>query len=154
MPPAPDTGWMFSGQRSFRMAPYRYLDHTADLGLEITSASLIDLFVDTGRAIFETQIANPVPADREIAFELSAGTLEDLFLDWCRELLYNFSVRGLVPQSYELTFLNLTLKAKIRVGLFDPQKNRVKLEIKNPTYHKLKVEKLTKGYRATIILDT
>jgi SHS2 domain-containing protein len=135
------------------MTAYRYLDHTADLGLEVTSATLTDLFIDTGRAIFETQIADPVTADREINFELSADSLEDLFLDWCRELLYNFSVRGFVPQNYELTFKDLTLKAKVRGGLFDPQKNKVKLEIKNPTYHKLKIEKLPDAYRATIILD-
>lgn len=115
---------------------------------------MTDLFIDTSRAIFETQIADPIPADREINFELSADSLEDLFLEWCRELLYNFSVRYFVPQSYELTFRDLTLKATLRGGLFDPQKNKVKMEIKNPTYHKLKVEKLARGYRATIILDT
>jgi len=136
------------------MTPYRYLDHTADLGLEVTSPTLTDLFIDTGRAIFETQVSGPVPADREVDFKLAADSLEDLFLDWCRELLYNFSVRSFVPQSYELTFQDLTLKAKLRGGLFDPQKNKVKMEIKNPTYHKLKVEKLAHGYRATIILDT
>lgn len=136
------------------MAPYRYLDHTADLGLEITSASLSELFIDAGRAIFETQIAGPVAADREINFELKAGSLEDLFLDWCRELLYNFSVGVFIPQIYDLELKDLSLKARIRGGSFDPKKNRVKLEIKNPTYHKLNVEKLTHGYRATIILDT
>ena len=136
------------------MAPYRYLDHTADLGLEITSASLIDLFADAGRAIFETQVAGPVPEDREINFALSAGSLEELFLDWCRELLYNFSVGGFVPRNYDLTINDLTLRAKIRGGLFDSEKNEVKLEIKNPTYHRLRVEKIPNGYRATIILDT
>lgn len=136
------------------MAPYRYLDHTADLGLEITSASLTDLFADTGRAIFETQVAGPMLEDQERTFTLSAGSLEDLFLDWCRELIYNFSVGGFVPRTYDLKIQDLTLRAKIRGGLFDPEKNKVKLEIKNPTYHKLKVEKITDGYRATIILDT
>jgi SHS2 domain-containing protein len=135
------------------MAGYRYLDHTADLGLEVTSRSLTELFCDTGRAIFETQVAGPVAADQELDFNLSADSLEDLYLDWCRELLYRFSVRGFVPQTYDLTIKDLTLKARIRGGIFDPNKNRVKLEIKNPTYHKLKIEKLPDAYRATIILD-
>lgn len=135
------------------MAPYRYLDHTADLGLEITAPSLPELFRDTGRAIFETQVAGPVAADQDLALELSADSPEDLLLDWCRELLYNFSARGFVPQIYDLTIAGLTLKARIKGGIFDPKRNRVKLEIKNPTYHKLKVEKLAGAYRATLVLD-
>jgi len=135
------------------MSGYRYLDHTADLGLEVTSPTLIELFSDTGRALFETQVSGPVAADQDLAFELTAVSLEELFLDWCRELLYNFSVRGFIPQIYDLTLNDLSLKARIQGGVFDPEKNRIMMEIKNPTYHKLQIERLADAYRLTIILD-
>jgi SHS2 domain-containing protein len=135
------------------MSGYRYLDHTADLGLEVTSPSLTELFCDTGRALFETQVSGPVAADQDLVFELTAVSIEELFLDWCRELLYNFSVRGFIPRTYDLTLNDLNLKARIKGGIFDPEKNRITMEIKNPTYHKLQIEKLPDAYRLTIILD-
>lgn len=135
------------------MDDYRYLDHTADLGVEIEGNTLEALFITAGRAIFETQIRGSVAADREITFELTAESLEDLFIEWCRELLYRFSVQGFIPQQYDLKIAGFQLKAVIKGGSFDPAKHAVKLEIKNPTYHRLKIEKLPDLYRATIVFD-
>jgi SHS2 domain-containing protein len=135
------------------MGDYRYLDHTADLGVEIEADTLEALFITAGRAIFETQIRGPVALDREIVFELNAESLEDLFIDWCRELLYRFSVQGFIPHQYNLAIAGFRLKAVIKGGSFDPAQHAVKLEIKNPTYHDLKIEKLPDLYRATIVFD-
>jgi len=133
--------------------PYQYLDHTADLGLEITGATLNELFINTGRAIFETMVAGPVPADRAVSIRLNADTREDLLLDWCRELLYRFSVRSFVPQRYDVKVDGLSLSARLKGGRFSPGRNTVKMEIKNPTYHHLKVTESKNGYTAVIVFD-
>ena len=135
------------------MAAYRYLDHTADLGIEITGRTRKQLFINAGRAIFETQVRGPVAAGREIRFALAADSLADLFIEWCRELLYRFAVRGFIPRRYDLELEGLRLRAALKGDIFDPKRHAVKLEIKNPTYHRLKVEKRPDGYRATIVFD-
>lgn len=133
--------------------PYRYLDHTADLGIEIWGKDLDDLFVNIGRAIFETQVRGTIRADAKRSIEVRSDSLEDLAIDWCRELLYAFAVQGFMPREYDLHVRDNSLRADLRGDEFDPRRHRVKLEIKNPTYHDLSVEEIDRGYKARIIFD-
>lgn len=132
---------------------YSFIDHTADLGFEIIGATMEKLLANAGRALFETQIAGTFIEKKEIAIELTSETAEDLLVDWCRELLYNFSVSAFIPCRYDITIDDLHLKAGVRGDILDRARHRVKIEIKNATYHNLKVEKTSSGYRATIIFD-
>ena len=133
--------------------PYRYLDHTADLGIEVLGKNLTVLFANIGKAIFETQIEGPVIARKERSVNLESDTLEDLLIDWCRELLYDFSVSNFIPCEYDISIKDLSLNATLRGDEFDATRHHIKLEIKNPTYHKLSVKKQNGDYRARIIFD-
>lgn len=133
--------------------PYRYIDHTADLGIEVWARNIEELFAHTGQAIFETQIEGDVRADLERHITLQAESVEELFVDWCRELLYNFSVEGFIPAAYEICISDHALDAHLRGDRFDPQRHRVRLEIKNPTYHGLVIEEKDDVTRARIIFD-
>ncbi len=132
---------------------YRYLDHTADLAVEVRGKTLKELFINAGRVIFETMITGSVPANRTASFSLRADTREDLLLDWCRELLYRFSVRGFIPQRYEVKVNGLALSARLKGGRFDPVRNTVKMEIKNATYHHLEITGSNSGFKAVIVFD-
>ncbi|UCF70564.1 MAG: archease [candidate division WOR-3 bacterium] len=132
---------------------YQYTDHTADLGIETWGRSLDELFANIGRAIFETQLTGSVNADKEKSIDLRSESLEDLFIDWCRELLYNFSVHGFIPSEYTISVRETSLQAVLRGDKFDPTRHRVKLEIKNPTYHDLSIVKEKHEFRAKIIFD-
>lgn len=133
--------------------PYRYIDHTADLGIEVWGRSLDELFVNIGRAIFETQITGEIEANADKHITLQAESTEDLFLDWCRELLYDFSVDGFIPAQYEISIRDHALDARLRGDRFDLQRHRMKLEIKNPTYHHLAIEHREDMFHARIIFD-
>jgi SHS2 domain-containing protein len=133
--------------------PFRYLDHTADLGIEVFGENLNALFTNIGKAIFETQIQGKVRARKEKSMSIKSESLEDLFIDWCRELLYDFSVSSFIPCEYTISIENLSLHAQMRGDDFDPTRHQVKLEIKNPTYHKLSVKKQDDNYCARIIFD-
>ncbi|KPK62262.1 hypothetical protein AMJ83_11320 [candidate division WOR_3 bacterium SM23_42] len=111
------------------------------------------LFVNIGKAIFETQIQGKIMADKKQSIILKGESLEDLFIDWCRELLYNFSVHGFIPVDYEVSVENSSIRAHLRGDVYDANRHRVKLEIKNPTYHNFVIEKRKKGLRARIIFD-
>jgi SHS2 domain-containing protein len=135
------------------MKDYRYLDHTADLGIEVRGQTLENLFENIGIAIFKTQIAGTIRAVKTRKIELFNDILEELFMDWCRELLYNFSVNHFIPSLYDITLHGLSLQAVLKGDTFDPERHRVKIEIKNPTYHELRIITTRTGLKATIVFD-
>lgn len=135
------------------MRPYRYLDHTADLGIEVNGATFEELLVNVGKAIFETQIKGTVRLHETATVKIKADSREDLFMDWCRELLYLFSVRHFIPARYILDLRKLSLTATLNGDIFDPERHTVRIEIKNPTYHNFQIEELPEHLSATIIFD-
>lgn len=135
------------------MKHYQYLDHTADLGIEVWADDLAGLFCHIGKAIFETQIIGKMRTDKQKSIVLKAESLDDLFVDWCRELLYYFSVDKYIPVKYRIVIENFSLKAHLLGDLFDQNRHRIRLEIKNPTYHNLKIEQKEGLVRARIIFD-
>lgn len=133
--------------------PYHYLDHTADLGVEICGQGLEDLFQNIGRAIFETQIIGAIREDKKQKIELTSDTLDDLVIDWCRELLYIFSVKGFIPKEYKLRIKDNLLQAHLSGDRFDAKRHRIKIEIKTPTYHDFLLQEENGTYKTRIIFD-
>lgn len=133
---------------------YKYIDHTADLGIEIIGTTLEEVFIHTARAIFNTQINGKILTKEALDFEIKSSSLEELFIDWCRELLFNFSLKGFIPKIYKIKISNEnSLIAQLRGDKFDKERHSIKLEIKNPTYHNLSIKKINNQYYATIIFD-
>jgi len=132
---------------------YEYIDHTADLGLRVYGKNLEELFINIARAIFETQIRGKITAKKETKIDLHSESIEELFIDWCRELVYNFSMHGFIPANYDVKIDHYSLKAKLWGDIFDPKRHKIKLEIKNPTYHDFQLEKKDGYYQASIIFD-
>ncbi|MEO0190364.1 MAG: archease [candidate division WOR-3 bacterium] len=81
---------------------YKYLNHTADLGIEVKGETLEELFINTAKAIFETQIRGTILIKKKLNFEIKSSSLEELLIEWCRELIYNFSVNGFIPKTYDV----------------------------------------------------
>jgi len=135
------------------MPNYKYINHTADLGIEVKGKNLKELFINMGKAIFTTQISGKATIRSEISFRIESESLEDLLVDWCRELLYCFSVKGFIPVSYNVSLVNFSVAARLKGDFFDAKRHKVKLEIKSPTYHNLSIKKHGGHYLATMILD-
>uniref|UniRef100_A0A7C4XLE3 Archease n=1 Tax=candidate division WOR-3 bacterium TaxID=2052148 RepID=A0A7C4XLE3_UNCW3 len=136
------------------MPDYKYIDHTADLGIEVKGKSLEQLFINTARAIFETQIKGKILNKAKLSFEIKSISLEELLIEWCRELLYYFSVRRFIPKHYQIEITeNFELRALLKGDRFDKKRHQIKLEVKNPTYHNLSVKKLNDYYTATLVFD-
>lgn len=132
---------------------YKYIDHTADLGIEVTARTKKELLENIGAAIFDTQIAGEIETNRQVAINLRSASLPDLIIDWCRELLYYFAVKGFIPKVYDIAIKGRALTAVLKGETLNVNKHKVKLEIKNVTYHNFKLRKLRKGYKTAIIFD-
>lgn len=136
------------------MKPYKYINHTADLGIEVQAKTIEELFINIAKAIFETQIKGKILAKFNVNFEINGPSLEEIFIEWCRELLYRFSVGGFIPKDYKIFLTDQHhLTTNLKGDIFDPKRHKIKLEIKNPTYHNFNIKKLETGYCATIIFD-
>ena len=135
------------------MSSYRYINHTADLGIEVTGKNFKEILTNISKAIFETQISGEVEARTKVNFRLKSESRQDLFIDWCRELLYYFAVKAFIPKIYKISLKGKSLSAELMGDTFNPDKSKIKLEIKNVTYHNFKLKKTSKGYKSTVIFD-
>jgi len=135
------------------MPNYRYINHTADLGIEVKARTFKELLKNISNAIFETQISGTIDGVKTMHFSIKSKTLGDLVIDWCRELIYNFAVNGFIPKTYDLSLKKTSLSADLTGDTFNIEKHKVKLEIKNVTYHHFKLKKLQTGYKVVLIFD-
>ncbi len=134
---------------------YRYIDHTSDLGVEIFGKNLEELFANACFTIFDNILnLNSVEAKEKRTVTLRSSNLQDLFMDWLRELIFLFSYEYFVVKKVsKIELKDNTLTAELRGENFDQSRHQVKIEIKTPTYHMFQVEKTEKGYKATVVFD-
>ena len=92
---------------------YREIEHTADLGVEITAADLPALFASAGEALYAL-IADPATIENREAIKVSAtgANPEDLLHTWLCELLALFNVEGFVGKRCEIDRTSATDKFK------------------------------------------
>jgi SHS2 domain-containing protein len=135
--------------------PYRRLEHTADVKVEIYGADLAELFTNAATCLFDLMLdIKKVRKVQSVPVSLKSADLSELFLDWLRELLFLFSTRSLAVRRTEISTIEPTqLTATVFGEEFDAERHGLKVEVKTPTYHEYRVEKTKDGYRATVIFD-
>jgi SHS2 domain-containing protein len=138
---------------------HRFLDHTADVGVEITAASLDALFAEAAEALTETITDRAaVRAVLERRFELVARDLETLLVDWLNELVYVFEVdRQLfagAAVTVSATAEGWQLVAVARGEAFDSARHPIAVLVKAVTHHGLEVVGQPGGtWSARVIFD-
>lgn len=137
----------------------RFLDHTADVGAEITAASLDELFAEAATALLET-IVDPGTVRHSLhrSFELAAPDLETLLVDWLGELVYVFEVDRQLFADAEVTVTEgekgRRLAAVARGEPYDPDRHPVRVLVKAVTHHALEVACRSDGtWFARVIFD-
>ena len=137
------------------MTPFKLIEHTADLGMEFSGASMELLFAAAGEGLFHVITHfNDIECKDTIEIEISGTDREDLMINWLRELLYHHQVKGMLFKTFEVEEVGETsLRAKVSGQKYDPLRHVIKTEIKAATYHGLKVAKTPKGWMAKVIFD-
>ena len=139
------------------MCPFETFDHTADIGLRITAATLDELFAEAGKALFAVLLENPasIETSEMVELQVHAEDLAYLLADWLRELLYVFDTQHLVLGAFQVRVneRRKTLSALCSGERLDWSKHRPGTEVKAVTYHGLRVEKRRDGWIAEVILD-
>ena len=138
------------------MAPYKIIEHTADMGIVIWADTLAEVFSEAAQALFKllVQINTPHPTTTSEFRTLEGEDLEDLLVNWLRELLFLFNGEGkIVSSTTIITMEPKKIKAKIDWFLFAPDTDECLVEIKAVTYHKIRVERVSSGFEAQVIFD-
>ncbi|MGQ9678194.1 MAG: archease [bacterium] len=136
---------------------YQLLEHTADLRVAIYGKDIIELFRNAAFMLFDVMVdLNRVEKVLTEEVNLTASEMEELFLDWLRELLFFFSARGFVTKAVAIEQLDpeaSCLKAKLLGENYQTEKHGLKIEIKTPTYHQYRLERTATGWMAVVVFD-
>jgi SHS2 domain-containing protein len=138
---------------------YRFIDHTADFGLEIFGTDETALFEQAARALFDL-IVDPV-IDPALLEKGHARTIKvvgqdwaDLMVNWLRELLYLWNGEAQLVSSVFVTSLEQNhLQATVTSEKYNCRRHEIKNEIKAVTYHQIEVGPYEDGWRAKVIFD-
>lgn len=138
----------------------RMLDHTADVGFEVTEVPTLEvLFNEARRALLMTVFERP-PADGEDEdyVRLSAPDLETLLVRWINELVFLIQDEGFAPGGAGLRIREAreggyALEARLAGVPLDLEGHGWQGEIKSATFHGLDVTRDDAGWRAQVILD-
>jgi SHS2 domain-containing protein len=129
--------------------PFRWIEHTGDLELELEATSERGIFETAFHAMCELIASNELREQLEVPVALTGSDRAALLADWLGELAFLAETRGLVPErlgSLELTDDELRAVLKGRIG------NPPHL-VKGVTYHRLRFEGTEDAWQAEVVLD-
>ena len=137
------------------MKRYEVIDHTADIGIKAYGKDLRELFVNAAYGMFDilADLKN-VRAKEQLAIKVEAPNVEELFLSWLSELLYQYNNKKIIFKEFLIEELSgKVISARAQGEKWDLHKHRLKAEIKAVTYHQLKVQKVKDIWQAEVIFD-
>jgi SHS2 domain-containing protein len=134
---------------------YEVFEHTADLGLRITSPSLDGLFAEAARGLFSLFVVNleQVRCVQEGTYRVDGDERDYLLFDWLNELLYSFETERFLLAEFDVQIEKNGLVATARGEPMDPSRHELHHEVKAITYHGLRVERTDEGWLAEVIVD-
>jgi SHS2 domain-containing protein len=126
---------------------YRWVDHTAELELEIDAASAEDVFREAAAALAELLGGGQPAGPRPVAVE--AGDRAAQLAAFVEELVFLAESESLVPDRVGYVELGTGwARAEVELARGEPPHL-----VKAVTYHRLAFERDGDRYRATAVLD-
>ena len=138
------------------MKPYEYLEHTADLGMVVRGKNLSELLTHAAQGLFETiAVVETVDEAKAIAVHLTAESVEELFVAWLDELIFQHETKEVFFKRAEIQQCSETeMSATVYGEPSNFDKHEVYTEIKSVTYHQLQVVQKGDGsWFAQVIFD-
>jgi len=139
----------------FAAKPYEVFEHTADVGLHASGATLRELFAHVAEGM-ESLLVSPEQVRAQFGREIRVEGHDavSLLINWLNELIFLFDTEYLIFRHFEIDDLSETrLHAFARGEAYDAQRHDLGSAIKAATWHDAAVERVEDGYRATVIFD-
>lgn len=133
---------------------HRYLEHTADIGVEAWGSDLRAAFAEAATALFEL-IVDPSSVEERVerGFTIGGADLEDVLVAWLSDLIAGVDSDGMLYRRFEVDSVDRTgLRARAWGEPIDPARHRLRQAVKAATYHALRVDPGPPA-RVRVILD-
>ena len=137
------------------MKKYEIIDHTADVGLRAYGKDLKTLFTNAAGGMFSilADLKNVHP-QRSLKIKVEAPNIEELFLSWLSELLYQYESKKIIFKEFSVDKLDeKKICARAQGEKLDFKRHTLKTEIKAVTYHQLNVEMVKDYWQGVVIFD-
>ena len=138
---------------------YNYLDHTADIAVDVEADTLDELFIASGYA-WRDSISDDRKSSQsqERSLVLSESNLEILLVTFLSELNYLYQSESWMMDSIQCIEINKEgdiwkLSIKILGGNFNRNELRLKTEIKAITYHQMEIKEKDGKFSTRIVFD-
>jgi SHS2 domain-containing protein len=124
---------------------YSFLEHTADIGIEVKATNLKEAIVESIYALLELIFGKSfkdIISDSEYeTLEINSSDIESLFVDTLNEILFLLDSRKIIPVKPEIIQLsNNSLKLKFKPLKFDYSEFPMHLYVKAVTFHQLEIK--------------
>lgn len=134
----------------------RFLEHTADTGVEVRARSLAECFARAAAGMFAcfTRPLDRTAAGEVVEVEACADGIEELLVAWLDELLYQSEVRGLALHEFWVDEIaEHGVRGWARGPRFWSGAEVVGPGVKGVTRHGLEVRRIGDAWRARVIFD-
>ena len=135
------------------------IDHTGDIGIQVTASSLPQLFERAAVGTFHILTNLPsVQTSQETQISVEGRDREALMVRWLSELNYHHTVDhhlfcDFTVEAIDETTDGFTLTATARGEPIDPERHTVYTEIKAVTFHGMEIREAGDGWAVQVIFD-
>jgi len=134
---------------------FEIIDHTADAAVIAYGVDLKQLFSNAALALFSL-VTDPESIRQELQRDVKiiSEDKDSLLVEWLNELIYLLDAEHILFSRFDIERLtNDSLKASCYGENVDPLRHRIRVGVKAATYHMLKIDKDSDGYKVQIIFD-
>jgi SHS2 domain-containing protein len=137
---------------------YELLPHKADVIIRGIGGSFEEAFCEAAKAMFSVmvELADVKPIG-EVKIEVRARNMEELLIAWLNELLSEASLSNVLFNRFEVKIEKenegFVLKGIAYGEKIDPEKHKLKTEVKGATYSGLKVAEENGKFIAQCVVD-
>jgi len=135
------------------------IDHTGDIGIRVTAASLEGLFERAAVGTFHVLTDLPaVEAADETEITVEGRDREALMVRWLSELNYRHTVEHRLFCDFSVEAIEETADGLVLTGVargepLDPDRHTVYTEIKAITFHGMEIRETDVGWSVQVIFD-
>lgn len=130
--------------------PFQFLDHEADIKIQLTGNTEQQLFEQAISALAAYSTDKKIEPKKGKTLEVKGTDRQSLLYNFIEELLYLIDAEQFIACKGTVTLRGNNLTAEL---YGDDTKNYALLHVKSPTYAEMQIEKKKTGWEAIIVLD-
>jgi len=141
---------------------YKPVEHTADIGIKVWGRNIKELFEEAAKGMIAQIYDHTLVREKEKRdINLEAESIDELLLQWLKEILFLIESEGLLFCRFQIEKDNFSIRkaktAQIQASLHgerkDPARHDICIEIKAVTRHGLYVKKNGPWWEGNILFD-